>query len=196
MDRDQIIKKSEEIFTYLYKNNVSSDFRFPQGYGARVLETFTDEITKKESGLVNIGTIIDYCIHQVYNWRDKERWKKFTINWAFGKKAIDRYYSAKSGARYYQGLWLKENGLSREDLKYKFGSANNYSIKQFEYVSAEETTKFRLLNKEAGPYVCAALTTLYAPKSPACTQCKYSNQCANKLKELNPELYRLRITNK
>lgn len=196
MQVEEIKNKSEQIFTFLYKECVCSDFRFPQGYGAKILEDFSENIIKRESGIVSLGLIVDYCIHQVHLWRDVDRWKHFSIVWAFNKKSLDRFYNSKHGARYYQDVWLKENGLDRDNLKYKFTSFKEHPLKKFIYIYAEDSTKNRLLNKEAGKILCSHLTTLYAPLSPVCQKCNFKAQCEALLKKKDPELYRLRMLKK
>jgi len=195
MKKDDIKKKTEEIFTFLYKEGVSPSFRFPKGHGASILDKFSDSFTDKER-IVSLGVLVDFCLHQVYLWRDADRWKSFTISWAFGPKAIDRFYSSKSGVRYYQDLWLKEKfGICREELKAKFVDLKEHPLKKFIYIEAENRTKARLINTDAGFGLCISQTTLFSPESPICQKCKSSNECIDLIKKTNPELYRLRVSN-
>lgn len=194
MQIDEIRAKSEEIFTTLYVELVSSEFRFPKGYSASILDEFTSEIIKRESGMVSLGHIVDYCIHQVYLWRDVKRWKNFTISWVFGKKAIGRFYDAKRGSRYYQDLWLKEHNLSRDELKLRFVEYKEHPMRKFIYNEYEDRTKNMLLNLEAGRAICITSTTLYAPQSPICQICIFRKECELQLKITNPELHRLRVS--
>lgn len=193
MTQEEIIKKSEEVFTFLYKGCVRSDFRFPKGYGAKILQDFSKSILKRESGLVSLGLIVDFCIHQVNLWKDADRWKHFSIAWAFSEKAIERFYTSKPGVRYYQDLWLQENDLSRDELKYKFISFKEHPLKKFIYIPAEDSTKTKMLNKEAGLAFCSALTSLYTPQSPVCQSCNFKMKCEEALKKRDPELHRLRM---
>lgn len=195
MNKEEIKEKTEKIFTFLYREGVYKSFRFPKGYGASVMDKFADDIIKRENGMVSLGFLVDFCIHQAHLWRDHKRWNNFSITWAFGPKAIDRFYSAKKGVRFYQDQWLKENGFDREELKCKFVSFKEHPLKKFIYIEAEDITKRKLLNNEAGKMLCFALTTLYSPNSPACQICKFSTECSKLLMSSNHELYRLRLSN-
>lgn len=195
MTKEEIKSKAEEIFTFLYKGQVSSSFRFPQGYSANILDKFADHLLKKEAGVVNLGLLVDYCIHQTYIWRDPSRYNNFSITWAFGPKAIGRFYDAKRGARYYQDLWLDKKKLSREELRAQFEDYTDHPFQKYVYLPAEETTKMRLHGTTAGFALCMTLTTLYAPQSQACMTCSSKKECERLIKTHNPELYRLRIEN-
>jgi len=196
MKKDDIKKKTEEIFTFLYKEGVSPSFRFPKGHGASILDKFSDSFTDKER-IVSLGVLVDFCLHQAYLWRDAERWNRFTVLWAFGPKAIDRFYSSKSGVRYYQDIWLKEKfGMGREELKAKFVDLKEHPLKKFIYIIAEDRTKARLLNTDAGFGLCLSQTTLFTPASPICQKCDNSRECEDLIKISNPELHRLRDSNK
>lgn len=196
MNKDEIKKKAEEVFTFLYTKGVTSSFRFPKGYGASILDTFADKLLEKESGIVGSGIIVDFCIHQVYLWRDHKRWKHFNITWAFGQKGIDRFYTSKSGVRYYQDEWLDWNEWTRESLKAQFTTFKVHPLVNKIYIEAEDTTKLRHLNTEAGMGLCFIMTSLFSPKSPACQKCDYKNKCESLLRKTNPELHRLRLQNK
>lgn len=196
MKKDEIKEKAEKVFTFLYREGVSSSFRFPKGYGANILNSFADDLLKRENGMVSLGIVVDYCIHQAHLWRDADRWKNFSISWAFGKKGVDRFYNAKRGVRYYQDIWLKENNWSRDELKCKFVEFKEHPLKKFIYIDAEETTKKKMLNSDAGLALCITTTSLFSPKSNACNECRFNSQCEQILKTSNPELHRLRISNK
>lgn len=194
MTKDEIKSKIEEVFTFLYTECVSPSFRFPQGYGAAIVDKFIDSVLVRESGMVNLGFVVDYCIHQAHLWRDNEKWeKRFNISWAFGPKAIDRFYGAKRGLRYYEELWLKDYDLSRESLRAKFTNVKGvHPLRKYIYIEAEDTSKAKLLNKASGWWICQTLTTLYAPQSPVCNKCDFKERCENLLKKKQPELWRLR----
>jgi len=194
MTKDEIKKKTEEVFTFLYRKGVSPSFRFPKGYGASIIDSFADTILERERGMVGVGIIVDYCIHQTHLWRDAERWDRFNITWAFGPKGIDRFYNSKTGTRYYQNRWLDYNDWDRDTLKSMFTDIKDHPLKKFVYIEAEDTTKARFVSTEAGLGLCIILTTLYTPHSPVCGKCKNKDQCEAILKKRDPELLRVRNT--
>lgn len=196
MTKNEIINIATEAFTLIYREGVDASFRFPMGAAASIMDRYADNILKRENGLVSIGIVVDYCIHHAYLWRDRERFRNFSITWAFGDTGAERFYSAKRGVVYYQDIWLKEIGLDRNDIKLQFSCTGEHPLAKYIYIEAEDGTKSRAHNTAAGYVMCRTLTSGYTPHSPYCSDCAFSAQCREDLRALDHELFRLRTSKK
>ena len=98
----------------------------------------------------------------------------------------------KSGMNYYIDRWLDDSELSRSCLVKMIEEPKSNSMRKYIYMEAEEQTKMRFLNTEAGYLLCQRSTTGWAPMSETCKRCEYKKQCEQATEKRLPELVRLR----
>lgn len=147
------------------------------------------------------GRVVDFCVYQLYRFRDMieqypgTRWE---LRWCFSDGAVEKYRQqfmsekGRSGINYYIDCWLRDGGLSRGVLVAMMGDPRSSRLEKFLYVGAEERTKQRFYNREAGKLLCWRATTGYSVLSASCRGCDYKKECEEHFKRFMPELMRLR----
>ncbi|MGL5690381.1 MAG: hypothetical protein ACRDD8_06105 [Bacteroidales bacterium] len=162
-----------------------------------MVKSCIEALSKKEGGLITDTLIVDYCVRQAHIWRDMTKYKQqWNVNYAFGARAIERYYNSAKGLRHFEDRWLCAGGLSRDALRLMITAPGEHPMQKYVFIEAEERTKFRLINTEFGFAVCEHSTLLWSPLSPACSKCNYTEKCRTRTQKLHPELYRIRLQNK
>ena len=196
LSKNNFATKFEAIYTYTHKTLLESNFRFPQGVagGRKSFDKAVDRLWSLYGESAGEGWIVDYCLAQLYYYKDSLGGKKkFSLNWSFGAKAVERYVNEKTGTKYYQNKWLKAKGIQRREIAERFiPKTQVHPLKKFIYPEYEEGTKIKKINTEDGYVKCGILTTLHAPKSSACQRCVYAERCKERLRKTNYELFRLR----
>lgn len=187
-------KYASGVFTFLMRL-VYPEFRFPGGKVARDAVQQCLETLEKQYISVSRERVMDFCICQVYaisRYGDDYR-RRWNVSHSFGRKALERYSKEKEGGRYYENRWLKEHGLSRKRLLSLFADRTKHPLFKFIYPEWEECTKKRLLDMDAGYYICQVSTMLWTPFSPSCRVCSFATKCKDVTARKYHELYRLRI---
>lgn len=178
----------------LMKQTGWADFNFPGGGLAEKAVKACFASLKKEYGEVSRERLVDFCVCQGYamSGYGEEYHRRWKVTHSFGEKAVLRYGGSNKGRVYYENLWLKESGLSREGLAECITDRSLHPFSRFIYPEYEEHTKMRLLSTEAGYVICGLSTLLWTPFSPACLKCRLSGNCRKRTEKNFPELYRIR----
>lgn len=150
---------------------------------------------EKQYGELNEERLVDFCICQAYalSGYGQEYHSRWKVSHSFGKKALGRFRGNHAGCRYYENLWLQENGVSRYTLQASIADRSIHPFRCFIYPEYEDHTKSRLLSTDAGFAVCGLSTLLWTPFSPACQKCQQCESCRKRTERCFPELYRLRL---
>jgi len=138
--------------------------------------------------------VVDFCICQVYaiTGFDAGYMNRWKISHSFGSKALERFRNNSRGKRYYEDVWLHQNGLSREGLLEAIRDRSVHPLSKFIYPEHEDHTKARHFGSEAGLYICSVSTLMWTPFSPVCTDCANGSECKEMTRSRYPELYRIR----
>lgn len=187
-------KWAEKVFTFLMRRAVDAGFRFPGGGAAQRTVASCMELLDGGIGKLSREKVVDFCICQVYaiTFYDKEYLKRWKPSHSFGSKALERYMGNNRARRYYEDIWLKNNGLSREELVDTIRDRSRHPLSKFIYPEYEDATKGRKAGTEAGLYVCSVSTLMWTPFSPVCQMCGLHLTCQCMTREQYPELFRIR----
>ena len=182
MEKEEKIKFSINVFSFLMRKTVLPAFVFPGGYLSRKSVISAVDALSEDR-------IVDYCICQVYAIRGfgKAYLPRWNVSHSFGKRAVSRF--RQNSLEKYEDKWLLDNGLSRSGLSVKSG----WNLQKFVFPEYEEHTKLRKLNTETGFYICRVSTLLWTPFSKACLACCFSKKCKPLTEEKYPELFKIRI---
>lgn len=156
----------------------------------RILSQFTDNM-RKAFGAVTVERIADVLVAEAYTLA-KGGEGKYGLSRLVGPEAVERAVRMKRGFKFYQDTWLKDCGVTRDELIRTARDRSVHPLDRFIYMPAEDTTKAAHLNTRAGFLKCRLSTSGWSPESPACARCRFAAQCGKDLRELNPELHRLR----
>lgn len=182
------------LFTLLMRRTIHTQFNLPAGALSEKIITGWLTDFEKKYGEASIERLTDYCVAQVYyiytvGDRYLSRWR---VSHSFGGKAMQRF-ACPDCARYRrEDRWLEERNLSRAKLVAFVRDLDKHPLERFIHPGYEEATKRRKLSTEVGFYICCSSTTLWTPFSKACGECAFAERCAERLKRMQPELYRLR----
>jgi len=195
MERQEQSNYIIRVFTFLMKRTIMDQFVFPGGGIAhKALDSCLDSLEEIYMSSLSDERLLDYCICQVFAMSgfSKSYIDKWKAGHSFGKKAIERFYQNTKNKRFFEDKWLDRYGLSRFTLLDSFGDRKEHPLAKFIYPRYEEITKKRLLNLEAGFYICQLSTLLWTPFSAACRQCRHEGRCREITKRKYEELYRIR----
>ncbi|MBF0648605.1 hypothetical protein IR083_07220 [Dysgonomonas sp. GY75] len=195
MERQEQINYIVRVFTYLIKKSIADRFVFPGGGLAhKTLNSCLGSLEKIYMSDLSEERLLDYCICQVFAMSDfsKSYIDKWKASHSFGKKAIERFCQNTKHKRFFEDKWLDRYNLSRLALLNYFGDKKEHPLAKFIYPEYEEITKKRLLNLDAGFYICQLSTLLWTPFSGACRQCRHEGRCREITKRKYEELYRIR----
>lgn len=148
------------------------------------------DMMEKQYGHVTQERLVDYCICNIYAFRQRDTWNIKSI---FGRAGIERLVNAKRGSKYYEDQWLSDMGLSRGKLILMISDKSVHPQAKYIYMASEEPTKIRMLNTETGYVICQTATLGWSPISETCSLCNYAEQCKIVTQKKFPELYRLRL---
>jgi len=191
MAEERQIKQVMTVYTEIVTRLVDRTFRFSQGGKTTgTVSKFLSEF-EKEYGKVTKERLVDFCICTAYAYRGREQW---TSQQVFGNASLKRFREAKRGARYYEDKWLAEALLTRDYLYNLITDKREHPQAKYIYVSSEESTKKRLLNKKAGYLLCQTSTLGWSPASQSCVQCRFAEECMRETQRKYPELYRIRLS--
>ncbi|MGL5016105.1 MAG: hypothetical protein ACRC6V_17770 [Bacteroidales bacterium] len=196
MDKESFKDVLPGLFTIIFKQTVNKDFDLPAPIIKQATDPFIDKFNK--DNVINVGNYVDYIIHQCHIWREWDKWKKnFNLSWVFGSKAIERFTTSKPGVKYYQDLWLKEIGCTRESIKDRaFNPNREHPMQKFVHYPSDDIGKARFINTDMGYRFCVTETLMWSPSSDICVQCNYVEKCKSELNKQYPELLRLRENQK
>lgn len=187
-------KWAERVFTFLMREAVDPQFRFPGGGLAQ--RTLADCLEKLDDGTGKLSRekVTDFCICQAYaiTFYDKDYLSRWKVSHSFGAKALERFRASSRARRYYEDVWLKKHGLSREGLSDIIRDRSHHPLAKFIYPEYEDTTKARKAGTEAGLYVCCVSTLMWTPFSPVCRECELGRTCQHMTRQRYPELCRIR----
>lgn len=195
MERKEQISYLVKVFDFLMRETINPHFVFPGGgIVSKTMDSGMDSLEKACSSGLSPERLVDYCICQVfaisgYSELYINRWN---ISHSFGKKAIGRFCRNSRNKRYFEDKWLERYGLSRNILLDRFSDRKKHPLAKFIYPEYEELTKQRLLNSDAGLYICQLSTLLWTPFSRACSQCRHAGRCREITRRKHEELYRIR----
>lgn len=138
--------------------------------------------------------IVDFCINLVYRLSrvQKKNIDFYKERQIFGKSNINKYLSAPDGVRHYERQFLKDIGVSKNELLMLIVDRDKHPLAKYVHVRYDERTKSRALNTNYGYYLCGKSTLLWSPTSEACSKCIYVEECKVRTKNTHPEIYRLR----
>lgn len=195
MERKEQISYLVKVFGFLMRETINPHFAFPGGgIVSKTMDSCMGSLEKACSSGLSHERLLDYCICQIfaissYSELYINRWN---ISHSFGKKAIQRFGRNTKIQRYYEDKWLDQYGFSRSLLLERFSDRRDHPYRKFIYPEYEERTKLRLLNTEAGFYICQLSTLLWTPFSKACQKCNYAGRCKGITSRKYDELYRIR----
>lgn len=196
MERQELIKDISQVFTFLIRQKIRKEFRFPHGAVAeRTMKSFIDRMCDRYGDELSNERLVDYCVCQIYaiDSFDENYIKRWNITHSFGKKALERFEGTHSGIKYYEDKWLNKMNLSRINLVELIKDRSKHPLFKYVYLEFEDGTKQRIPNVEARLLICRMSTMLWSPFSPVCRACEADDRCKDILQRTNPELYRLRI---
>ena len=192
MEKEKLTKQIATVFTAIIHKLVSPTYRFPKGGAAtRTIATFLDRM-EHEFGAVTCERLVDACVTGAYTFRDRDDWP---LKQVFGPSTIKRVKEHKRGQLFYQNQWLETGGLSRGALISMIKDRKEHPQAKLIYIKSEEASKKRQLNQKAGFLICQISTLGWSPKSEACQQCKFTEDCRRETERKYPEIYRLRVEN-
>ena len=182
---------AEQVFSFLVREMLWAEFRFPGGGLAQ--RQIADCIEKLDG---RRERVVDFCICQAYTIsRFSPRYLR--VNWkpshSFGAKALERISCNSQGQRYYEDKWLASKELSRAGLLELFRDRSVHPLAKFIYIESEDRTKKRHRGSEAGLYICSVSTLMWTPFSPVCAACPSAEACREMTRRRYPELYRIRV---
>lgn len=174
---------------------VSAGFCFPRGGADRRVVAGCMEELEKWYGDLSPERIVDFCVAQVYAVYNfpPEYLKRWKASHSFGSRSLERYRNTGSGKRYYEDVWMKEQGITRSGFLQELTPHRKHPLSAFIDPAYEEHTKRRLLSTSAGYYICGVSTLMWNPFSFSCGKCGWKKRCMDRTRVRFPELYRLRI---
>ena len=196
MEKNESIRYSIRVFTFLMKKTLAPSFEFPGGgISLRSVSFCLDSLEAGCKSDLSEERMNDFCICQVYaiSRFDAGYLSKWKVSHSFGKKAIERFERSTKGKKYFEDKWLKEAGLSRSGLLIEFRDRSEHPLMKFIFPEYEENTKRRMHSSEVGFYICQVSTLLWTPFSPSCMTCKNEARCKEVCSRKYAELYRLRL---
>ena len=182
------------LFTLLMRKTVNTQFNLPGGtLPGKIVDKWLVGFENRY-GNASATRLADYCICQVYHiHRAAEQYlPKWKISHSFGDKAMLRFAASDSLRYHKENCWLHEHNLTREKLATYLQDAGKHPLQDFIHPQYDEQTKRRKLSTQVGFYFCCCSTTLWTPFSKACSECTFARKCVERLKQFQPELYRLR----
>lgn len=192
MEKEKLTKQIATVFTAIINKLASPTYKFPKGGAtARTLATFLDRM-EHEFGAVTCERLVDACVAGAYTFKERNDWP---LKQVFGPSTIKRVKENKRGQLFYQNQWLESGGLSRDALINMIKDRKEHPQAKFIYIQSEEATKKRQLNLKTGFLICQVSTLGWSPKSEACQQCNFTEDCRKETERKYPEIYRLRIEN-
>lgn len=182
------------VFAFLMREAVDAAFRFPGGGAAQRTVGACMQRLDEGSGKLSREKVVDFCICQVYaiTFYDREYLRRWKPSHSFGPKALERFTGNTRARRYYEDIWLRGHGLSREGLIDMIRDRSRHPLSKFIYPEYEDATKARKAGTEAGLYVCSVSTLMWTPFSPVCSACSMAFTCQHMTQERYPELSRIR----
>lgn len=189
MVSEYLVRQSLKMFYEVASKLIHPGYKLPQGgEPTRIMRTALQRLEKKY-GALTAQRVVDYVVRASYSFKDREyNWK---LNQVFGPKSLEKFNSDK-GRVYFEDKWLKSGGISRNDLMALIVDRSEHPKAKFIFISSEEGTKFRLLNRDVGFAICQTSTLGWSPLSEACSQCDFVEKCKKETQQKYPEIYRLR----
>lgn len=188
MEKERWIKNTLTVYSQIMKK-LDPAFKVPGGGTAlRTVSNFLD-LMEKRFGCITQDRLVDYCICNLYAFRNVPKWNIKSI---FGEAGLNRLADAKRGTKYYENLWVQDLGLCRSDLITLISDRREHPMAKYIYMESEESTKLRMINTEMGFMACQLSTLGWSPISDACKMCEFTSDCKKITSEKYPELYRIR----
>lgn len=190
MVSEHLIKQTMLMFNEIVKKLIEPEYKINQGGKTiRIIRTALQNVEKRY-GVLTGTRIVDYVVSCSYTF--KNRGSKWQLSSVFGPKTFDKFSSDK-GRKYFEDKWLQSAQLNRTILLDFLIDKSEHPKAKFIYLSSEEGTKIRLLNRDVGFAICQASTLGWSPLSDACSQCLFIEKCKIETANKYPEIYRLRI---
>ena len=119
------------------------------------------------------------------------------IGWLIGKKAIAAWEARDINKHYVVNYKINKQFQLSLNTALQSLKKVNVTIKTNKFLNDtheyEEVEKRKYLNTEEGYIYCLQFTTLYNPNSKNCSNCRFSDNCINRLKTNYQQLYNVRI---
>lgn len=189
MEKERAVKTFMQITTDLARRFGHSSFRFAGGYLIQQQIERTIDKLHDTFGGISEERLADYCIYVLYVQRDNN---KILIDVLTSPKMVDKFAKRRYGARYFEDKWLELVNQTRSNIIMLAIDKSVHPHAKYIYMMAEERSKRRCLNQEAGYHLCQASTLGWSPLSEACQECNWVDDCKKETKHKFPELYRLR----
>lgn len=191
-------KQTALVFTTIIKKMIDPSFSIKNlngGSAIKTLDTCLDWLENSGYGELSLERIVDYCVCQAYaiSRYDDDYLDKWNIAHSFGQKATDRFSKTSKEIKYYEDKWLSSGSIHRLDLVKLISDKKDHPQHKFLYPEYEDVTKSRMLNTDAGYYICGRSTLLWTPFSPICGKCQKAESCKKRTESEYPELYRIRL---
>lgn len=183
------IKNLANVYTVLLKAVYTPSFSIPMGGKNTSCLSRILEAMEKDFGSITGERMVDFCVSAAY--ANREHLSK-DIARVFGPAAWNRYKNEKHQSDWYQDKWLAQNNIDRVNLYELIKDRSEHPMQKYLYMESEEYTKKRLINSNAGFYLCQVQTLGWSPVSECCNMCVNVEKCKEKTNNKYPELYRLR----
>ena len=158
----------------------------------RNLKTMEKSLQSMEEifGSASADRIIDVCITGAYRYGRQD--SPYVFPQLIGETIIKDTSELTKGRKYFQDKWLVSCGTSRKQLEDLAATIGSHPLQHMIYVMGEDYTKQHHHNTEAGFLSCQLSTTGWAPRSPWCQSCNYTDKCKAHTEKEYHELYRIR----
>lgn len=179
------------VYTEIMKRLIDKQYTIRKGgENLKAIGNLFNNLSK-EYGTVTGVRLVDFCIFSAYYYRNKP----IQLKQAIGPTAVKKFIQVKAGMIYYQNQWLEDAELTRQKLYDMVIDRSEHPQAKYIYMSSEENVKNRMLNNEAGYFLCQTATLGWTPLSPSCNQCEFAEKCKRETQRKYPELYRIRLEN-
>lgn len=187
---DKLIRKIQIVYTEIARALIDARFKIvPGGIFNKAAKNVLTAIESKY-GAVTEERLVDFCIRSMYmNYKDMAH---MSIHRLLNKRYVAMLGNAKPGMMHYENEWLDQGGLSRDKLIHLIIDRSVHPLAGYISMPAEESTKQRMHNTDAGFALCMVSTLGWSPTSPSCTSCTNTQRCREFTRIKYPELYRLR----
>ena len=182
----ETVSKYFQYFYSLVSGHTNYQFR-PTMAESKMIQSFL----KFMPGITE-DVLFDYMSFQFHYWHDKDTRfgrGKIQFNWVVGQKAVNRYRDSENKYWYYFSTVLNEKfGILKSDLIKPKISATMLSV--YDY---EEADKMLFHNTLEGVIFCSDYTTMWNPKSKACSSCTNVGTCKEVMRKKYSLVYNSRV---
>ena len=115
MENERWVRNTIVVYSEIIKK---IDPSFKLSKGGATIRTITNflKLLKDEYGGISAERIVDYCVCNLYAFRQRSTWNIKSI---LGPSGIERLNNNKRGNIYYENKWLNELSLDRSKKRCK-----------------------------------------------------------------------------